>query len=325
VNTLVRVLAAFAVVFAFGSPREAAAGRIPMYQLYNSSFTDFFYTADASQRDLAISCCGYFNYGPVFYVDDSPGATGQPFQRFFIGAPLSEHFYTISPSEASYVVNQGYVYERVEGYVQPAPILDAVPLYRLAMFPGPNDILHYYTSDQAAYNAILASGWWGDGIVGYVYTNPNPPPLPATFVSEAIPTTMSWGQSASVEVAFQNNSSATWTPNIFGLKRTSENSSVWNVDFVPLTAPVGPNETATFRFTITAKCVPSGCNIAVPKNFQWQMANGSTLFGAASPADVITVGPGSMFDGSPPGPAPAFVPYVQTTSRPYTPIPPDPY
>jgi hypothetical protein len=106
--------------------------------------------------------------GAPFQVESIPVGGSLPNKRFFKGAPQIEHFYTTSAADESDVLANGWVYERVEGYLYPSQKLGTVPLHRLnRWYPATSDLEHFYTTSDATKNTYLQQGWAYDGIAGY--------------------------------------------------------------------------------------------------------------------------------------------------------------
>ncbi len=120
---------------------------------------------------------------------------------------------------------------------------------------------------------------------GNVCPEDDPPYDDAGFVSQAIPSGMQTGQSATVSVTFQNLGNKTW-PSGSAYQLGSVNpqgNTTWGLSRVNLPNAVSPGQSATLSFNIIA---PS---TAGAYNFQWQMVHGSTWFGAASTNATIQV------------------------------------
>jgi hypothetical protein len=92
-----------------------ASGTAPLYAL-TSANGDFFYTADASERQKAISSLGFTDQGIAGYVSTSQQSGTVPFYRL-VNASNGLHFYTADPSERSRVMGQGYKDEGTVGYI----------------------------------------------------------------------------------------------------------------------------------------------------------------------------------------------------------------
>src|SRR5262249_14687846 len=92
------------------------------------------------------------------------------------------------------------------------------------------------------------------------------------------------GQTAGVSVTMMNNGTTAWAPGSYTLvSRNPAGNIVWGMSSVALASPVNPGGSATFSFSITAPAT------AGTYNFQWQMANGGTGFGAMSTNAPISV------------------------------------
>ena len=145
-----------------------SAPLLRMYRTINGTLNDNFYTTQVSERDLSISCCGYTlpTSGPDFigFFDQATypnNSETRPFQRFYKGAPQTDHFYTSSASETQFVLAFGYQLERVEGRVFTSPARGTTKLYRLSYGYPNGDLKHFYSADWAEISSRLAAGGWG--------------------------------------------------------------------------------------------------------------------------------------------------------------------
>jgi len=93
-------------------------------------------------------------------------------------ADFKDHLYTINWAERISAVNDyDYTFERIEGYISKIHFLGSVPLYRLL---STTDNSHFYTTNEAEKESMLASGYELDGggitgiegVEGYVYATP---------------------------------------------------------------------------------------------------------------------------------------------------------
>ncbi|GAC1543453.1 MAG: hypothetical protein NVS3B12_31950 [Acidimicrobiales bacterium] len=97
----------------------------------------------------------------------------------------------------------------------------------------------------------------------------------------------------SVTAAFTNTGSSTWTAGTYQLSAVPVGTTTWGPTTVSLGASVAPGSNAAFTFTVTA---PSNSGTYT---FAWQMANGSTLFGAQTAQSVaVRCALGDLFAGS---------------------------
>ncbi len=125
---------------------------------------------------------------------------------------------------------------------------------------------------------------------------PTPPPTPtptptpvtngATFVSQAVPATMSGGQNYSVSVTMRNTGTSTWTAaNSYRLgSQNAQDNTTWGLSRVNPPSSVAPGAEVVFNFTVTAPTVPG------TYNFQWRMVRDSVeWFGEYSPNFLVTV------------------------------------
>jgi hypothetical protein len=182
-RTWCRVLGIAGLAVAFSAQAWVTTYPIrPLYQTYHQGYTDRFYTTSKSDRDSAISFYGYQDHGVVAFVESGPvrSPAAKPFNRYFVGWPLLEHFYTISAAEQAAVLSYGYVYEGVEGYLHESQVTGTTPLFRLANFDGSTSSLeHVYTTDARTRDILAVTGWQYDGVAGHVW----PVPAPSTWAS----------------------------------------------------------------------------------------------------------------------------------------------
>jgi hypothetical protein len=112
----------------------------------------------------------------------------------------------------------------------------------------------------------------------------------SAFVSQSVPTSMVVGSRVPVSMTFRNTGSSTWpVPGGAYVLSSSNaaNAANWEVSMIPLPAPVPVGATVTFTFHVKAPDAPG------TYNFQWQLEDGTTFFGAASPNVPIKVVPPS--------------------------------
>ena len=152
---------------------DVFANLLPVYETYNSTYTDYFLTTNKPVSTATLSY-GYFGQSVMSYVaSNSQIAALTPFRRFFKGSPQLEHFYTTSAAEANFLLSVGYVDEGVEGYIGQSGIGVLSPLYRLSkFFPNTNDLVHKYTASISERNDFLNYyGYTNEGTAGYVLPN----------------------------------------------------------------------------------------------------------------------------------------------------------
>jgi len=141
----------------------------PLYQTYSSAVNDYFYTVLASDRDIAINTYGYVNAGIAARVESTLIGGSLPFKRFYKYLPQTDHFYTTSATEEAFVRDNGWVFERVEGYIYPTQKPGTVPFYRVSRwYPSTGDLEHFYTTSASTRASYLAQGWTADPLAGYV-------------------------------------------------------------------------------------------------------------------------------------------------------------
>ena len=135
--------------------------------------------------------------------------------------------------------------------------------------------------------------WFGDNstnVAVTVSTGPN-----AAFGSQAVPATMTAGQSYAVTLTMRNVGGSTWTP--VGLYRLGAinpyDNVIWGTNRVGLSAgdSIARGQQMVFMWTVTAPTSPG------MYNFQWRMVqDGVTWFGDNSTNVVVTVNPSTAPD-----------------------------
>ena len=111
-------------------------------------------------------------------------------------------------------------------------------------------------------------------------------PYHADFVSQQVPASMIAGQACAASVTMRNTGTDTWTAeNQYRLgAQNPQDHTGWGLNRLELPAAVPPNETVTFKFTVTA---PATVGDYV---FQWQMVrDGVKWFGALTRNQVVKV------------------------------------
>lgn len=268
---------------------------VPMYQLYNTSVTDFFYTISPSQKTLAISY-GYVYQWTPFYVNTVKINGTANWDRFYKGPPQNEHFYTWTQADADYVFANGWVYEGIEGNVATASGPGVVPLYRFNRFnPANSDLQHYYTTNYQDSLQPWMTGWGYDGVAGYVWTASQSFPYSAAFVSQTVPLTMEWYTTQNVSITMKNVGTVTWPTGNDIYLATTQDSLFWCVqnqtnqignpiyNKVNLPSAVAPGQTVTFNFIVR----PNSCfGSAIP--FTWRMLGSNVAF-ASEDTPVVNV------------------------------------
>ena len=115
----------------------------------------------------------------------------------------------------------------------------------------------------------------------------------AQFVSQSgVLTTMTAGQQATVTLTFKNSGTSSWGSGYALASQSPANNSTWGLSSVALSGSVAPGAQKSFTFTITAPATTGSYT------FQFQLKNGSTFFGAKSPAVTVQVSGGGSSGGS---------------------------
>jgi RHS repeat-associated protein len=106
----------------------------------------------------------------------------------------------------------------------------------------------------------------------------------AAFVSQSVPSPMAPGQSYAVSVTMQNTGGTSWSPGTYYLaSMNAADNTTWGLNRVNLTDAVAAGANVTLSFNVTAPAT------AGSYNFQWQMTQGGTRFGALSPNIAVNV------------------------------------
>ncbi len=107
----------------------------------------------------------------------------------------------------------------------------------------------------------------------------------SSFLSQAVPSSMQAGTTATVSLTFMNTGTNPWT--VHGGYVLACPSAIvasnWEVSTVALPSPVDAGSSATFSFRVTAPQTPGAYR------FQWQLRRASEFFGALSPSVSIRV------------------------------------
>ncbi len=136
--------------------------------------------------------------------------------------------------------------------------------------------------------------------------------LAAEFAGLSVPTTMVAGQTYQATINFKNTGSGTWNSGYVNLGSQNWNdNTIWGMHRVSTPGWVGPDQIASFNFTVRAPTSPGSYN------FQWRMvADGLSWFGDLTPNQVIQVIPaptGSI--SANPNPCAILVYYGATTCQ----------
>lgn len=130
-------------------------GTVPVYQLYNQTTDNYFYTTNLGEVSSAVSSHGYTNQGSTFAVCNSTSYS--PVYRMF-STNANTHFYTINPDEKYYARNYGgYTDEGVAFYTPKT----GNPVYRLF---SPSKQEHFFTVVDSEKEYALRNGYVYEGI-----------------------------------------------------------------------------------------------------------------------------------------------------------------
>ncbi|MFW0862443.1 MAG: peptidoglycan DD-metalloendopeptidase family protein [Candidatus Komeilibacteria bacterium] len=147
----------------------------PVYELFNPSLGDHFYTMNTSEVNQAESSMGYSNHGAKYKWSTSSYGTGVAIYRLWNG---SDHFYTTSETERDNCVASGYTNEGVVGYLNPAMSGNLIAWQRYYHSQWDD---HAYPVDASDISVLTNAGYLPEGVHGYVLPLtddeiPNEPP-----------------------------------------------------------------------------------------------------------------------------------------------------
>jgi serine protease len=148
-----------------------------VYEFYNEDLKHYFRTgakSEAAGINRGAAGAGWYDTGDYFYGWSGPTDGAVPVCRFY-GTPgkgPNSHFYTASAAECALVkTDPGWTYEGT-GFYAKLPLAggtcptDTVPIYRAYNNRWKqNDSNHRFTPDKAAYDALVAKGWAGEGVM----------------------------------------------------------------------------------------------------------------------------------------------------------------
>jgi hypothetical protein len=107
----------------------------------------------------------------------------------------------------------------------------------------------------------------------------------SSFTSQSVATSARAGTKVTVSLTFRNTGTTSWTVSggyVLGSPDPA-NSANWQVSSVALPSPVEPGSSVTFTFRVSAPITPG------IYDFHWQLAHGTTFFGATSANVAIKV------------------------------------
>ncbi|PJC02266.1 MAG: hypothetical protein CO073_00345, partial [Candidatus Komeilibacteria bacterium CG_4_9_14_0_8_um_filter_36_9] len=100
----------------------------PVYELYNNSIHDHFYTMNTAEVNQAISSMNYVSNGICYYWSSVNFGGAAAIYRLWHD---SDHFYTTSITERDNCVNNGYINEGIVGYLSTSSANGLAGWYRL--------------------------------------------------------------------------------------------------------------------------------------------------------------------------------------------------
>lgn len=170
------VLSAFTATPASAVALRPVAPLTALYWCYSPGLNDYLLTTKPSE--VASVCTlsgGYITSGILGYVEKTQQPNTLPFKRYWKGLPQTDHSYTTSASEVSYLETNGWIAQGNEGYIYTTSVPGSVPLYRLSKFNGVTwDLVHKFTTSWSEVNQLVSEGWGYDLIAGYLYSSGNP-------------------------------------------------------------------------------------------------------------------------------------------------------
>ncbi|KAJ7879819.1 hypothetical protein B0H13DRAFT_1630605 [Mycena leptocephala] len=143
-----------------GDPSNA----VPLY-FSEQIGADYIYTTVISDVTDDVKNHPYVFRGIAARVFSTQEPSTVPFFRVF-NAALVEDLYTISTTERTLALENGYSNAGIMSFIYPSQICGSIPFYRIYSSAATE---HFYTINGTDRDARLASGVWADeGIAGYV-------------------------------------------------------------------------------------------------------------------------------------------------------------
>lgn len=134
----------------------------PVYELYNNSINDHFYTMNTVEVNQATNNMGYVSNGVVYYWSGVNFGGALAIYRLWHD---NDHFYTTSTTERDNCVGSGYINEGIVGYLSSSLTNNLIGWHR--MYHGGLDD-HVYPAGQNNVNSFLNLGYYSEGVQGYV-------------------------------------------------------------------------------------------------------------------------------------------------------------
>ena len=153
---------------------------VTVIEYYNQSLDAYFITARPNEQTLLDSTAGFSRTGTRFVANAAADATSSQTRicRFYVSGVspfVSSHFYGAEKTDCALIqanLPAGFSFEGYDFAVTAAdmigmcPAANKVPIYRAfrsaANGKTPN---HRYTASLSEYNAMIALGWAGEGVV----------------------------------------------------------------------------------------------------------------------------------------------------------------
>lgn len=147
--------------------RLSGSGKVPLnnLRLNNASFLDDFYTIDPQQVNEAINIHGFSDVGDTGFVSQNSFSGALPIYRLYHPTRV-DHAYTSSITQRNMLVNDGYTFERIEGYLWPSP--NKIPLIN-----GLSNKIFCFSNGTFISNDIAAENRFTTGIISTAQAGPN--------------------------------------------------------------------------------------------------------------------------------------------------------
>lgn len=147
-----------------------SSGTVRMYRAYNPTADYHFFTTSAGEFSNAVAH-GYRDETtgrPGFAVLAAQAAGSTAIHRMY-NPNSGRHYYTLGDGERSFLVSQGWRYEKDEGFMYPTQVAGTTEVYRLYnRLSG----THLFTEDASQKNAILTQlsfAWTQHTSLGFAF------------------------------------------------------------------------------------------------------------------------------------------------------------
>jgi uncharacterized protein DUF5648 len=148
----------------------------PFYRLKRNDLSKHFYTTECQEVKNVSDPFGPYHFERIEgRLLVSGGLDKVPLTRLY-NAARNDHIYSSDAIEVQNLNQQGYVTNKIEGYVYKYPTTGLMPLYRMSR---KSDGRHMYTATRGEKDALSQQGYKVDKIDGYIY--------PPTTENEHVP------------------------------------------------------------------------------------------------------------------------------------------